>query len=192
MPAGTFDARIVAAGAGCDPPLGLDSRGVILSAGERSTLALEGRTTGSPSLRVVALGDDLNVSGGQVALRFLNADPAMDPVTLDVQALPSTLLEPAAFAALPPADAGLDPNGYAGVPPLSAVGLSITGADAGADGGAIATATVTAAGGAVITLVFVPTDGSDTDASPNGGPVLVECIDNAGTVGLFSNCSVLP
>jgi hypothetical protein len=190
VPAGVFDARVVGAGATtCDQGLGFDARGVVLSPSQRSTLALEGRSPApaGASLRVVAMGDDTDVRIGTLAFRFVDADPAADPATLTFsppQAIPS---ETAPFAGAPPSDAGLDRNGYVALAALSAVNVGVI----GPGNVTAAQSTITGAVGSVISVILLP-NAADAGAATDASATLLECIDNAGTVGLFANCNALP
>jgi hypothetical protein len=133
------------------------------------------------------MGDDTDVRIGTLAFRFVDADPAADPATLTFsppQAIPS---ETAPFAGAPPSDAGLDRNGYVALAALSAVNVGVI----GPGNVTAAQSTITGAVGSVISVILLP-NAADAGAATDASATLLECIDNAGTVGLFANCNALP
>jgi hypothetical protein len=148
-------------------------------------------------------------------LRFLNAAPGFGAVDVGLDTKGTGTLKPlfnmVAFgqtstSANSTPDAGLKVDNYgylvtsalshstctggAGACPLLSVQQSSASAEGGAGGAVLASATVSAAAGAVVTIALVG-DSLVAD-SGNGAPTeLLQCVDNGATVGLFGNCSVL-
>ena len=206
LPAGAYDARVVAAGsADCSTGIGGDLLTLPpLATGGFATVALVGDphpatgTVGAPALRLVGFLDDLKAPGA-IGLRFVNASPLLPQADLGTGTLVGTFKPLATGVAFgeppPPSDAGapdgsivIDPQGYAAVGALSAVTLS-----AHATGGtldAVVATNVSAAKGSVLTVALV--GGSPDGDGGVAGALLVQCVDNAGTVGVFGSCAALP
>lgn len=206
LAAGAYDARVVAAGsADCGAGIGGDLLTLPpLGTGAFATVALVGDphpaagTVGAPALRLVGFLDDLKAPGA-IGLRFVNASPLLPQADLGTGTLAGTF-KPLATgvpfgAPPPPSDAGapdgsivIDPQGYAAIGALSAVTLS-----AHATGGtldSVVAMNVSAAKGSVLTVALV---GGSLDGDGGvAGALLVQCVDNAGTVGVFGNCAALP
>jgi hypothetical protein len=200
---GAYDARLVVAGAAdCSFGIGSDATMLpALSAGTFATIALLGEAHavgGAPGLQITGFLDDQR-PGGAVALRFIQAAPAISRVDVGTGAASafapfflgvaygqaSSKAEATASDGAAPT---VDSNGYATLQPLSGVTFRAR-ASGTAQDLAIAS-NVSAGAGSVLTLVLV---GETADTSSDAGPQgeLVECVDNAGTVGPFGNCSVV-
>jgi Domain of unknown function (DUF4397) len=193
VPAGSFDARIVPAGAtGCTAGLGGEVHGVALPANGYTTLGLAGRTaSGAQGLRGVWFADDSRSAGGKTAVRFIQAEPLIGRATFAFSSSPQLapfFSETAPYAGLGAgSDAGVDNGGYANIAPLSAATLAVT-VDAGDASTNVATATVSAAAGSVLSFVLVAVPGADSGPPV---PAILECVDNAGTAGLYSDCNLV-
>jgi hypothetical protein len=205
LPAGAYDARVVAAGSvDCSTGIGGDLATLPpLGTGAFATVALIGDphpkvgTVGAPALRLVGLLDDLKAPGA-IGLRFVNASPLLPQADLGTGTLLGTFKPLASGVAFgdppPPSEAGapdgsivVDPQGYAAIGALSAVTLS-----AHATGGTsdtVVVSNVSAAKGSVLTVALV--GGSLGDDGAVVGALLVQCEDNAGTVGVFGSCAAL-
>jgi hypothetical protein len=214
MAPGRYDARIVAAGSmDCSVGIGADSTALPeLVADGFATLAVVGEAdpgAGAPSLSVVGFSDEgpraisLEAGTPPLAVRFINAAVGEPVATASIAATgPGTFALVAPFGAIGvyrPGEAGagrvsIAADGYAswqvvssatvtcGIPDLQVV---------------LASGTISTPGGAFVTLVLVgagtaaaPPD-AGTDAGPVGSLQLMECEDNAGTVGLLSSCAFL-
>lgn len=183
---GQYDARLVVAGAGgCSVPIGHDWIGLgTLAIGQAETIALIGQVApmpGSPKLAVSSLPDD--VSGGASALvRAFNAAPGMafadvGTGTLGAKSFSRVFRVPFGQAG----GAVGDPNGYA---PVTLNGALLSAHATGSTTDAVvSSAAVTVIAGAVVTLAVVGGGGAPSD--------IVECVDNAGTAGVFGNCCAL-
>ena len=194
---GRYDARLVVAGsADCTSGIAADATTLpALAAGAFETIALvgEAHAAGSdPGLELVGFLDDQHPSG-MVALRFINAAPAIPKV--DMGTGPAASFKPlflgVSFGQTTIADAGatsVDSNGYLTMQPLAAVTLSAH--PPGATMDSATASNVSAAAGSILTIVLLGrTPGASADAGPPGQ--FVECVDNAGTVGPYENCSAL-
>lgn len=201
-PTGTFDVRIVAAGAlDCTAPLGPDAvgadAGVLLAANSYSTVAALGfrsaQSTGG--LRAATFADDRVPPQGDVALRLINAEPAV--LSASVGTANDGLVFPSVPYGSDP-NAGSNPNadknGYAPLGPLSGDTLQVFGTDLDGAVTLAANAALSAASPAVMTWVLLPSPVATSDAgdaaSPTYAPHLLECIDNAGVAQgvVLSNC----
>jgi hypothetical protein len=208
---GTYSARVVAAGAtDCSSGVGPDAMGVALAAGSVTTIAALGYADPSdsaPGFHLVAFPDDDVSLGGQMALRFINAAPSVPLVSVgtgNASLAVGTFFQ--LFLGVPFGQAGtlqeeqarevllggssagptapVDPNGYVQISPLVDATLSMHVPMAAVD---IAVAQhVSAAAGAVVTFAAIAIQGTTTPAAQ-----LLECIDNAGTLGLRSSCKVV-
>ena len=86
----------------------------------------------------------------------------------------------------------IDSKGYWSTGALNAAAVSVLPAGI-ADGGALplVTGTMTAATGAVLTLALIG-ESPATDAGTGTPPLqLLQCVDNAGTVGLCGSCKIV-
>jgi hypothetical protein len=201
---GHYDARVVVAGAGdCAAGIGPDLTTLpALARGAFATIALVGDAhAGSDAgLEMVGFSDD-EQAAGDVALRFINAAPSVAGADMGTGTLATTfkpLFVDVAFAhaggsanAPPDASASIDSNGYAGVKALS---LSTLSAHAfGATEDTAIAPDFSAASGSVLTLVLIGPDPAAPapDAGEIPPPRLLECVDNAGTIGLLGSCSVV-
>ena len=194
---GRYDARLVVAGAAdCTTGIAPDATMLpALTSGTFATIALvgEAHAVGSdPSLQLVSFLDDQR-AGGMVAMRFINAAPAIPKV--DMGTGPVATFKPlflgVAFGQTSSADggaSGVDSNGYLTMQPLAAATLSAH--PPGATTDSALASNVSAGAGSILTIVLLGrTPGASSDAGPQGQ--LIECIDNAGTVGAYENCSAL-
>ncbi len=198
---GQYDMRVVVAGAAdCSVGVGPDRTSLpALALGGAATFALLGEVApvgGDPHLSVVGFLDDISSKSG-VALRFINASPALTPLDFGTGSdvfvtlfrgvafgKAGAMLQAAGDAAAPVVDA----NGYETVSKLMNATLSARASSATADamaGGATTTG-LSAASGSVLTIAIVGGTSAGAQAQ------FVECVDNAGSAGVLSNCSVLP
>jgi hypothetical protein len=201
---GQYDVRIVAGGAlDCSVGIGSDATSLpALVAGASETVALVGEaspTGGDPPLQLVGLLDDVS-STAPVAMRCFNAAPALPRIDFGTGTLAALTFKPLfqsvlfgqasnVQAAAPTADASIptvDGHGYETIKSLSNATLSAHLSMAATD--AISSAGFYAASGTILTIAVV--DGTSAETPP--APKLLECVDNAGTVGSLSNCQVLP
>jgi hypothetical protein len=203
---GQYDVRLVTAGAGC---CGVSIRPdattlPVLAAGMAVTVALVGEevpTAGDAPLQLAAFADDV-VSVDLVTIRFINAAPALTQVDVGTGTIASftplfqgvpfgTASTPAeARAHLPTAQwPTVDANGYRELFGLSNATISVhrpgTLRDAAMPDTVVATG-LSAAAGSVLTMALVGGTSAGVPAR------LLECVDNAGTVGPLSNCTLLP
>jgi hypothetical protein len=198
---GAYDVRVVAFGAAtCGVGIGNDLTTLpALAPNTFGTVALLGENVpngGDPGLSVVGFVDGATTTGG-VSLRFVNASPGLASATLGTGALSNksfkALFSGVAFgtastsaeaqkpdAATVPVDA----HGYLLNQTLSGVTLSAHAAAATAD--AVVTSNLSVAAGADVTIVLVGGTSSGVPAR------LLECADNAGSAGEFSDCMLLP
>ena len=193
---GQYDVRAVVGGAtDCAVGIGPDlPSSTPLGIGTFATLALLGR---GPSKRALAMFVDEGVSSGKVALRFINGAPAVGAADFGTGTAAGfkPIFKSVSFGAagtVPDAggvDGGLfaDSHGYAVVSALSAATLSARATGAATD--AIVAHTVTIAAGAVITTALL----EGLAPSGDGGVSfqLLECVDNAASVGIPGSCAVL-
>jgi hypothetical protein len=201
---GQYDVRIVAGGAlDCSVGIGPDQTSLpALAAGASETVALVGEaspTGADPPLQLVGLLDDVS-SSAPVAMRCFNAAPALPRIDFGTGTLAAATYKPLFQSvpfghasnvqeAAPTADASVpavDARGYETIKSLSNATLSAHLSMAGTD--AISSAGFYAASGSILTIAIV--DGTSAETPPT--PKLLECVDNAGTVGSVSNCQVLP
>lgn len=195
-----YDVRIVVAGAtSCATGIGNDATALpSLAAGAAETVALVGEANpigGDAPLAIVGFLDDVT-SSAAVAVRFVNAAPALSEVDVGTGSL-ATMKFKALFDAVPfgqrdkasevpPSDASppsVDSNGYLSMKTLSNVTLSAHAPAATTD--AVAYSGLSAASGSILTIAIVGDTSSGVPAS------LLECVDNAGSVTELSNCSLL-
>jgi hypothetical protein len=201
-PTGPFDVRFVAAGSvDCSAPAGADYSGWALAANSYSTFAALGfasvMPTATNALRVAPMADDRTVASGGAAVRFIDAYENNDrdgvifgslgfgPLFQNMQFPQVSAPKDTAMAALP-----VDSNGYMTLTSFPTDVMTVSTLDE-ADGGLPLAefGPVGLAAGAIVTFVFVPpVPGSD--ASVTGQ--LLECVDNAGTVGPLGNCTATP
>jgi hypothetical protein len=201
VPPGQYDVRAVVAGAAnCATGIGADlTSAPPLAIGTFATLAIVGRAhggDGATKLRLAAFLDEGVGSGKKLALRFINASTALgaaDFGTGTAGASFKPIFTSAAFGAsgaIPDAggaDGAItgDSHGYA---LLSALASATVSAHAtGATSDAVVARGVGIAGGAVVTAALL----DSTDVTADGGPTyqLLECVDNAGTVGVAGSCA---
>jgi len=208
---GQYDARVIAAGSvDCSVGIGADSTGLPkLEPDGFATLAVVGEaqpTAGGPALAVVGFPDEgprafaPDGATPPLAAKFVNAAAGEATVTASISANGAgtfTFLAPfGQVGRYGPSELGaddppLDPDGYASwqVDSAATVTCGIPG-----QRGALASGTVGALGGEVLTLVLVgsPSATATADGGLAGSFQLMECQDNAGTVGLLSSCAFLP
>jgi hypothetical protein len=212
---GRYDARMVVAGSmDCSVGIGADSTALPeLAAGAFATLAVIGEANpdaDAPPLVVVGFSDegprDLPPESGTPPLeaRFINAAVGESVATAAIAAGgPGSFTLVAPFGKIGAYGAGqpgadhppVDADGYASWQVLSDATVTCSIPDAPT---VLASGTLSTPGGAIVTLVLVgsalsasPLD-ADTDAGSGGSFQLMECEDNAGTVGLLSSCTFLP
>jgi len=217
---GAYDARLVVAGAAdCSTGIVPDLTTLpVLGSGGFATVALLGEAQ-PPSLELVGLVDDATQSvpdGGSAKLymRFLHAAPGQPAVDLELDTTgkgPKPLFHAVPYGRASSADAStpdaglkVDTNGYLATSALShstcssindvtCPQLSVvqTGQEESDGAAPLATGTIAAAAGAVITVAFVG-DSVPSDGGTGAPFAVLECVDNAATVGLFGSCSLLP
>jgi hypothetical protein len=202
---GQYDVRIVAGGAvDCSVGIGTDATSLpVLVAGDAETVALvgEAQTTGTdPALQIVGLLDDVT-STAPVALRCVNAAPALPRIDLGTGTLAASTFKPLfqgvlfghassaqeSAAAADGSAPAVDSNGYETIRSVSYTTLSTHVSTGTTDG--VSTTGLSAASGSVVTIAVV--DGTSAE-TPQPTPKILECVDNAGTVGSLSSCHVLP
>jgi hypothetical protein len=197
---GQYDARLVTAGSSdCSTGIIADATTLPTLPGDGAeTIALVGAAhpTGSePTLAMAGFLDD-TATAANVALRVINASPDLPSVDVDVSGKP--LFVGIAFDSvgrLGAADASpptVDPYGYASVSALSNATLTAgaSGSPLGPASSASATG-VSVVAGAIVTVVVVGTETPSTTEAGVPAAQLLECIDNAGTVGSAGSCSVI-
>jgi hypothetical protein len=191
---GTYDAAIVATGAGCANPVAMATNLPALAVSGWYTMAIVGDRTpagADPALSVVVLTDDSSATIG-AAVRFLDMAPSIASAdfgegTLAAGFVPLAIGVPFAKVATRAAgDAGAKPdaNGYVAVMPPSGAALSAH-ASSGATGDAAVAPNQTFAAGAVVTVALV---GGKTGAAK---PQLVVCSWDGvvdPSAGLYSGC----
>ncbi len=207
---GRYDARLVAAGASdCSTRIVPDATSLpALLVDGAATIALVGEThplggdAGDPGLQLVGFSDD-TVTAGSVALRFINAAPNLAQADVGTgsgasfkplfSAIPfghaGTLAEAQQATAADASPPSIDSNGYdALTSALAAVTFSARARFAMND--AVVATQVSAAAGAILTLAILR---PDANAPPDAGSIaqLLECVDNAGTLGLLATCRVI-
>jgi hypothetical protein len=169
-----------------------------LANGGFATVALLGEAL-PKSLQGIALADDptqpVGEAGAKLYLRFLHAAPNQGDIEVSLNNKPDFDLPfgqtSSADAATPDASLKVDKNGYlvtSGATNGASVGFApVQAGDGGAP--ALAQGTFYAAAGAVLTLAVVG-DSPQTDGgtAPFG---ILECVDNAATVGVLGQCAVL-
>jgi hypothetical protein len=189
LPPGAFDVRLVLAGAtNCSAGLGADFHDAGLTANSVWTFAAFAAPDGGAG-SVVAFRDDTSAPPGGVAMRFVNADPHGVGAALGTD-LQGPIFQGVSFAdASKPSDSAnpglvVDGNGYATLAPLAGDTLRASTFTDASPTNVASTVGATIAGGAVVTVVLVPAHGLDGAAAD----MLVECFDNAGTLGLLGDC----
>lgn len=211
IPAGSYDVRVVAAGApSCAVGILPDTTNLpTFGVQTFATVALLGEEMPSgtdPGLQVVSFEDSTTSSGSGAALRFINAAPAIPAADFGEGSLSGsgggfvTLFSGVFFAAASSAqdasraanqssadassDASVpvDANGYYLDLTLADTTVSAHDTRAGTDA---ALASVSAAAGSVLTVALV--GGTSSGISPQ----LLECLDGAPPDGALSNCAVL-
>jgi hypothetical protein len=203
MAPGAYDARIVAAGvADCSTGIGADATSLPpLARDTFVTIALIGSVEAADAgLGLVGFTDDGTAKS--VGLRFINAAPGFAQADLGTGTLTASwkaIFSNVAFgkagaspASPPDGSTPIDSDGYASEKPLSLATLSAH--SPGATDDAVVATDVSAASGSVLTFVLIAADPnapSDDDASAGPTARLLECVDNAGTIGPFGSCAVL-
>jgi hypothetical protein len=204
---GDYDARIVAAGSlDCSVGIGADSTALPeLEADAFATLAVVGEADpsgGAPALGMVGFQDEgprafaPDTGTPPLAARFVNAAAGEARVSASIATRgPGTFTLVAPFGGIGgygPGELGaddppIDADGYASwqVSTSATVTCAVPGQP-----GILATGTLNDPGGAILTLVLVGSASAPpaADAGPAGSFRLMECQDNAGTVGLLSRC----
>lgn len=192
---GTYDTRLVAGGAtDCTAGLVADAPAPPLAAGQALTVAVIGNTHPN-TLALITYPDD-TASAGSVGVRAIHAAPSL--AIIDVGTVPpagGALVAPfftsmsyknSSASAANARAAMFDPNGYAPAMPFSM--MNVVSRPSGAPNNQALAQSVSVGAGAVVTFVVV-----DALSPPPGGrpAQLVECVDNAGSLGLTGSCSVI-
>ena len=203
---GQYDLRAVAAGAtDCSVGIVDATMALRLVAGAYGTAALIGEAdpiAKAPGLQIVPLIDEAvqpSVPDGGSAvllLRFLNAAPTATAVDFAIDGnrlftgVPFGQVSSAANGA---SDAGIkvDSSGYWSRAALSGAVVTVVASGSPSGAQALAQGKSSVATGAIVTIAVVGTSSGTIDG---GAPplVLLQCVDNAGTVGLFASCGPLP
>jgi hypothetical protein len=197
VPPGQYDARIVVAGAGsCAAGIGSDATSLLsLKAGDAETVALVGDVQPSGSdvhESLVGFADDV-ASGSGLLLRFINGAPSFSFASLGTGSLATNdfvpIFQGVVFGRASTPDESsirlsVDARGYSALAALSGVTLSAHALGAATE--AVSSTNFSGPAAAVLTIVLV-------SGKTGGAPArLLECADNAGTVGPFSDCAILP
>jgi Domain of unknown function (DUF4397) len=200
VPPGHYDVRIVVGGAGdCATGVAPDLTSLgTLAAGALATIALVGEAhpvAAVPPLALRAFLDDVEPKGA-VGLRAINAAPAIPAAAFGTGTLAKSfnaLFSSVAFGAAgmgpdggaPDGSAPIDPNAYASVAALSGATLSAHAPGATAD--AVVATDISVAAGSLVTFVLLA---GSAGAPSIQATQLLECIDNAGTLGPLSLCTI--
>jgi hypothetical protein len=206
LPVGSYDARLVAAGSP-DCAVGVivpdDAQLAGLDAGTMTTIAAMGRvapSSGEARIGISSFRDDFDATleGGAptVLVRFIHAAPSLPPVVVgtglrsagtffqwfvNVPFGQAGNLQEAETVELggPPPPPVVDGHGYLVVGGLSSATVSVHAFLS--DSNLVVAPNVTAIPGTVVTLVLV------------GDPALqlVQCFDNAGSLGVLASCSIV-
>jgi hypothetical protein len=196
----TYDARVVAAGsANCSVAVAPDTTNLApLAAGSFSTIALIGAlnpTAGAPGVQLVAFLD--SPAASLVDARFINAAYNAGSVSIGVGTILTGFASLFSDVPFPQAgtitgqipDAELPTSvSYVETNPLTNATVSVV--NPAWTETLLAAPGVYLADGAVVTFALV---GPVDDLGADGGlsDQLLMCVDNAGTVGLLSNCQVI-
>ncbi len=149
-----------------------------------------------PALAMIGLLDD-DQTPSTVALRAVNASP--DLPLVDVGTVTSAVFKPL-MVSIPfgfptpfvPADAAtpaVDPNGYIASAALTNTVFHVR--PSGAPSDAVASTPVSIAAGAIVTLVVVGVGAPSESEAGVPAARLLECIDNAGTLGNAGSCTLI-
>jgi hypothetical protein len=203
VPPGPYDARLVVGGASdCSAKLVDDATDLpAFAPGQPATVALIGSLGadgGVTPLTVVGFADDSTTkTDGGIGVRAINAVTGLHTINLELGTLAAasgayksifvgmaygTSSSMAANASI----AKVDPQGYGIVPPVDMDGVAVR--PSGAPNNAALAAEAYAAAGSVVTFVMVDQP-LPTGTSPSAQ--LVQCVDNAGTIGLTGTCSII-
>jgi hypothetical protein len=201
--ADTYTARIVVAGSTDCSGSGIlrsDIPVPSLANGGFATVALLGEAVPNPALQGIALADDstqpVGEAGAKLYLRFLHAAPNQGDIEVTLNNKPDFDLPfgqtSSADAATPDAASPLkvDKNGYLVTGGLTNGGTVNFSPAEDAAAPTLAQGTIYAAAGAVVTLAVVG-DSPPNDAGIGATFGIVECVDNAATVGVLGQCSLL-
>jgi hypothetical protein len=195
VPPGQYDARIVVGGTeSCAVGIRPDTTDLpILAAGGAETVALAGEVVPVAAdyrLHVLGFLDDISASGS-AEIRVINAAPAMPLVDVGTGSLSGGNFL-AIFRGVQVGQASappegwipflVDTNGYNANQPVSNATLSAHASGVTID--AVVSGSFSAPSGAVTTVVVA-------GGTSSSSPALVACVDNAGTVGVLSDCDVL-
>ncbi len=198
-----YDARVVAAGStDCTTAITQDATGLpVLASGGFETIALVGAAhprNGESGLQIVAFQDELtNSVQGALLIRVINAAvdvPMAEVGTLDTYFTP--FLNPVAFGASSAGGPMADPNGYIAELPIVSLTIAARASVATLLNASAHTVLAQAPGVSLmgnLSVTFVVV-GANGQLEPDGGSVLaqiLECVDNAGTVGLAGTCHVI-
>jgi hypothetical protein len=194
-PRGAYDVRVVPAGSDCAVGIVVDTA-LAAPGSPYVTVALVGEAHAGPSapgLEVLTFADDARASG--VALRVIHAAPEVGLLDVGADGVNGGFapwFRGLAFGGVAPSvDAGtadggvtIDSNGYVSLKSMSAVTLGARAEGALQDLGTAPG--VTAAAGSVLTIAVLGGDPpSDGGAA---GIQWLECVDNAGTLGVTGSC----
>jgi hypothetical protein len=199
-----YDARIVAAGSvDCATGITQDATGLsAVASGGLETIALVGAghpQDGEPGLKIVGFLDELEGSlKGALIVRVINAAvdlPKAEVGTLDTYFTPFT--QPVGFGNSSVGDPMADPNGYIAELPIVSKTIAARASvatllDASAHTIVAQAPNISLASGATVTFVVVGANGQVASDGGSGIAALLECVDNAGSVGLQGTCQVIP
>jgi uncharacterized protein DUF4397 len=152
----------------------------------------------APRVPRIDLGTRTAADGPFAALfygvRFGHADTSLDAQPPDASSSDASASDASASDASAPAPM-VDSNGYRSVPPWT--DMIVAGHPPGASEDTTSAPSVSAAAQSVLTFVLLgsspvdsPSDAGEAGAG-HGTTSLLECVDNAGTVGLLSSCSII-
>jgi hypothetical protein len=190
---GSYDVRFVAAGApDCTMPVGGGISDAGLAANAHLTLASV-RPTPSASSGTLKLQDDTQARPGTIALRFVDVDPDHSDVSLRVD-LQMSLFQGLSYAKVSsatsnadPTELVVDPNGYATLAPLMLDTLYAS-IPSGPNSVDIASQLTTIGAGSVVTAALLPAPAGTAGLDAATTTMIVECFDNAGTLGILGDC----
>jgi hypothetical protein len=194
---GQYDARVVVAGAGsCAAGIGLDATMLLpaLRVGQAQTLALIGEVAPPPGglkMRVSVFPDDLVAPSGSNTIRIINAVSGMPQIDVGTGSLAANTFL-AIFQRVPVGATGqpsgawipflVDANGYDPNAAISNASLSAHATGAIVDAVSSIPPLISIGTGAVVTIAVVGEANADVS--------LIECVDNAGTLGTLGSCNV--
>jgi hypothetical protein len=217
VPPGLYDARVIVNGADCSVSGLVDQPATLtVGIGGFGTIALLGHAQPAGQLKLLGLQDDTTpgpaadggASSPKMYMRFVHAAPDQGPVDfgLDLNGKGAKpIFTGVDFTrtgtpanAIPDAGLKVDDAGYlaSGGPacmtgnPLPCPAVRVEPSSQEEAGVVLLSGTFTGTTGAVLTIALIPN--ASPDAGATAPPSFLECVDNAATVQVLGNCSVLP